>query len=144
MWFKFFNSFYTDLIADIGAIVCALQQVGVEAVGYHGEMDAPSRQEYYLKWKSGQVQTIVATMAFGIGIDKPDIRHVVRSGVPEKYSFLGTGTWLAELAMMTSATILYRRSDIHMQMPGFLTICPIKRGAGIFCPIFQNPGDLLM
>ena len=47
---------YTDFIADIGPIVSALQQVGVEAVGYHGEMDAPSRQESYLKWKSGQVQ----------------------------------------------------------------------------------------
>jgi len=41
MRFKFFNTFYTDFIADIGPIVCALQQVGVEAVGYHGEMDAP-------------------------------------------------------------------------------------------------------
>ena len=60
MWFKFFNTFYTDFIAGIGPIVCALQQVGVEAVGYRGEMDAPSRQESYLKWKSGQVQTIVA------------------------------------------------------------------------------------
>ena len=50
---------YTDFIADIGPIVSALEQVGVEAVGYHGEMDAPSRQESYLKWKSGQVQTIV-------------------------------------------------------------------------------------
>jgi len=28
-----------------------------------------------------------------MGIDKPDVRHVVRSGVPENHSFLGTGTW---------------------------------------------------
>jgi len=87
--------------------------VGVEAVGYHGEMDAPSRQESYLKWKSGQVQTIVATKAFGMGIDKPDIRHVVRSGVPE--SIL---SWAQELGragrdgQQACATILYRRSDI--------------------------------
>ena len=104
---------YTDFIADIGPIVSALQQVGVEAVGYHGEMDAPSRQESYLKWKSGQVQTIVATKAFGMGIDKPDIRHVIRSGVPE--SIL---SWAQELGragrdgQQACATILYRRSDI--------------------------------
>ena len=33
---------YTDFISDIGPIVSALQEVGVDAVGYHGEMDAPS------------------------------------------------------------------------------------------------------
>ena len=32
---------YTDFIADIGPIVSGLQEVGVEAVGYHGEMDIP-------------------------------------------------------------------------------------------------------
>lgn len=42
---------YTDFIADIGAIVSALEDVGVEAVGYHGEMDAPSRRESYMRWK---------------------------------------------------------------------------------------------
>ena len=36
---------YTDFIKDIGPIVSALEEVGVEAVGYHGEMDAPSRHE---------------------------------------------------------------------------------------------------
>ena len=84
---------YTDFIADIGPIVSALQEIGVEAVGYHGEMDAPSRQESYVKWirKSGQVQTIVATKAFGMGIDKPDIRHVIRNEVPgREHAFLGT------------------------------------------------------
>ena len=74
---------YTDFIADIGPIVSALEEVGIQAVGYHGEMDAPSKQESFHKWKTGQVQIIVATKAFGMGIDKPDIRHVIRNGVPE-------------------------------------------------------------
>ena len=104
---------YTDFIADIGPIVSALQEVGVEAVGYHGEMDIPTRQESYLKWKSGEVRTIVATKAFGMGIDKADIRHVIRNGVPE--SML---SWAQELGragrdgQQACATILYRKSDI--------------------------------
>ena len=73
----------TDFIANIGPIVSALQEVGVDVAGYHGKMDAPSRHESYVKWKSGQVQTIVATKAFGMGVDKPDIRHVVWNEVPE-------------------------------------------------------------
>ena len=56
---------YTDFIADIGPIVSALSDLGVEAVGYHGEMDAHSRQESYTKWKS-EVKIIVATKAFGM------------------------------------------------------------------------------
>ena len=64
---------YTDFIADIGPIVNALEEFGIEVVGYHGEMDAPSKQESFLKWKSGQVQPIVATKLFGLGIDKSDI-----------------------------------------------------------------------
>ena len=104
---------YTDFIADIGPIVSALQEVGVEAVGYHGEMDIPTRQKSYLKWKSGEVKTIVATKAFGMGIDKANIRHIIRNGVPE--SML---SWAQELSRagrdghQACATILYRKSDI--------------------------------
>ena len=75
---------YTDFIADIGPIVIAFQEVGVDAVEYHREMDGPSRHESYVKWKSGQVQTIVVTKAFSIRIDKPDICHVVQNGVSER------------------------------------------------------------
>ena len=90
----------------------------MEAVGYHGEMDVPSRRESYTKWKSGQVQTIVATKAFGMGIDKPDIRHVIRNGVPE--SIL---SWAQKLGRagrdgnQACATILYRKLDISHANP---------------------------
>ena len=56
--------FITDFYADMGPIVSAFQEVVLESVGYYGEMDAPSRQESYEKWKLGQVKTIVATKAF--------------------------------------------------------------------------------
>ena len=54
---------YTDFIADIGPIVSSLADLGIEAVGYYGEMDPRRRQESYLKWKSGQVNVMVATKA---------------------------------------------------------------------------------
>jgi len=104
---------YTDFVADIGPIVSALQDVEIEAVGYHGEMDIPSRHESYIRWKSGEVNVIVATKAFGMGIDKENIRHVIRNGVPE--SML---SWAQELGRagrdghQASATILYRKSDV--------------------------------
>ena len=72
---------YTDFIADIGPIVSSLSELGIEAVDYHGEMDSASRCESHGKWMSGEVQIIVATKAFGMGIDKADIRNVIRNGV---------------------------------------------------------------
>ena len=74
---------HTDFITDVGPIVHALAEIGIDAVGYHGEVDAPLRQEVYMKWKSTDVKVNVATKAFEIGINKLDIRHVVRNGVPE-------------------------------------------------------------
>lgn len=74
---------YTDFIADIGPIVSALSDLGIEAVGYYGEMDPRERKQSYLKWKMGEVSIMVATKAFGMGVDKNNIRYVIRNGVPE-------------------------------------------------------------
>ena len=66
-----------------------------------------------MQWKSNKVQVIVATKAFGMGIDKADIRHVIRNGVPESM-----GSWAQELGRggrdgeQAHATILYRSTDI--------------------------------
>ena len=80
---------YTDFIADIGPIVSSLADLGIEAVGYYGEMDPRERQESYTQWKSGQVKVMIA---FGMGMDKDNIRHVIRNGVP-KFNILGTACW---------------------------------------------------
>ena len=104
---------YTDFISDVGPIVSALGELGINAVGYHGELDAPSRHESYLKWKSNEVKVIVATKAFGMGINKPDIRHIVQNGVPENIL-----SWVQELGRAgrdgkeSWATILFRKGDV--------------------------------
>ena len=72
---------YTDFISDIGPIISSVLEIGVDAVEYHGEMDPSERLEAYAKWSSGTVNIIVATKAFGMGIDKPYIRNVIRNGV---------------------------------------------------------------
>ena len=74
---------YTDFISDIGPIVSGLLEIGIDAVGYHGEMEPSERLEAYTKWRSGTMNIIVATKAFGMGKDKPDIINVIRNSVPE-------------------------------------------------------------
>ena len=104
---------YTDFIANISPIVSCLDELGIRAVGHHGEMDPPARYESYMNWMTGRVQVIVATKAFGLGINKSDIRHVIRNGVPE--SML---SWAQELGragrdgFQATVTILFQTSDI--------------------------------
>jgi ATP-dependent DNA helicase RecQ len=55
---------------------------------YHGRMAAQERHSAQDRWMNGEVKTVIATNAFGLGIDKPDIRFVVHyhfPGSPEAY-----------------------------------------------------------
>ena len=81
---------YTDFINSVGPIMSELSAFNVDSVAYYGEMDVKSRNESYHKWKDGEVNVMVATSAFGMGIDKSDIKHIIRLGVPENVQ-LGTG-----------------------------------------------------
>ena len=104
---------YVDFINNIGPIVNQLHALGTETVAYHGEMDIKSRDVSYIKWKTDEVKVMVATTAFGMGIDKEDIRHVVRYGVPENLC-----SWTQELGRagrdgkVASATVIYSASNI--------------------------------
>lgn len=64
--------------------VCAqLQSAGVSALAYHGGMEAEERSEAQDAFIADQTRVIVATNAFGMGIDKPDVRWVVHHNAPE-------------------------------------------------------------
>ena len=64
----------------------ALAEAGVRAGLYHGGMAARERREQQDRFMEGALEVMVATNAFGLGIDKPDIRYVVhaRSGAPRQ------------------------------------------------------------
>lgn len=55
---------------------------GIRAVPYHAGMDAKVRAENQDKFLMEEVDVIVATIAFGMGIDKPDVRFVIHYDVP--------------------------------------------------------------
>jgi ATP-dependent DNA helicase RecQ len=60
-----------------------LEKRGVEAVAYHGGMKAKERDAIQNRFMSGETPVIVATNAFGMGVDKPDIRFVYHADVSE-------------------------------------------------------------
>ena len=63
-------------------IAMQLQECGIDATFYHAGLDARVRAERQQMWKDGKVRVIVATNAFGMGIDKADVRVVAHMDVP--------------------------------------------------------------
>ena len=60
-----------------------LNSVGVSATFYHAGLDAKTRDERQNLWMKGKVKVIAATNAFGMGIDKPDVRLVIHMDLPD-------------------------------------------------------------
>ena len=56
---------------------------GIKALGYHAGMDASQRSRIQDQFLMQDVDVIVATIAFGMGIDKPDVRYVIHYDMPK-------------------------------------------------------------
>ncbi|XP_056443860.1 ATP-dependent DNA helicase Q1 isoform X2 [Gadus chalcogrammus] len=62
---------------DTEAVAAELQKQGVEAYPYHANLHADDKTKVHRKWSRNKIQVVVATVAFGMGIDKPDVRFVI-------------------------------------------------------------------
>ncbi|HLJ76128.1 MAG TPA: ATP-dependent DNA helicase RecQ [Acidobacteriaceae bacterium] len=98
---------------------------GVQAVGYHGGMKAKDRDAIQNAFMEGETDVIVATNAFGMGVDKPDIRFVYHAdpsdSVDAYYQEIGRGGRDGKPA---EAVLFYRAQDINAQR--------YKTGGGTF------------
>ncbi|MBA3909627.1 MAG: ATP-dependent DNA helicase RecQ, partial [Rhodobacter sp.] len=61
----------------------ALREVGHPSVAYHGGMEAEARRQVEVRFQREDGLIVVATVAFGMGIDKPDIRWVAHADLPK-------------------------------------------------------------
>lgn len=64
-------------------LAAILEANGIKAVAYHAGLDSKIRADRQDKFLSEDVQVICATIAFGMGIDKPDIRFVIHYNIPK-------------------------------------------------------------
>ncbi len=91
-----------------------LQQVDINAVAYHAGMDKDKRQKAQDAWMNNEVRTMVATTAFGMGIDKPDVRMVLHYEAPEHLEAWYQEAGRAGRDGKTSYAItMYNASDIR-------------------------------
>jgi ATP-dependent DNA helicase RecQ len=73
---------YTATVKQAESVAVLLQQLGERAERYHGRLAAKARHDIQERFMRGDLRVIVATNAFGMGIDKPDIRFVVHYTMP--------------------------------------------------------------
>ena len=69
--------------ADVDRTAGALNQLGYQALPYHAGLDDRQRHDNQDAFIHERVNTIVATVAFGMGIDKSNVRYVIHAGMPK-------------------------------------------------------------
>ncbi len=73
---------YTATVKHVEEVTRFLQGEGFEVLGYHGRLATRRRKEAQDRFMAGELEAMVATNAFGMGIDRPDIRFVVHYDLP--------------------------------------------------------------
>lgn len=69
--------------ADCEKLATELCKHGIKAKPYHAGMSDSAREKEQREWMQDQFHVIVATIAFGMGIDKPDVRYVIHISIPK-------------------------------------------------------------
>ncbi len=89
-----------------------LNSLGISATFYHGGISAKEKAQKLQTWRNGSVSTMVATNAFGMGIDHPNVRFVIHLQIPESLeSYFQEAGRAGRDGEYASAVLLYNEYD---------------------------------
>ncbi|MBZ5604236.1 MAG: RecQ family ATP-dependent DNA helicase [Acidobacteriia bacterium] len=74
---------YAPTVKGVEETAALLSHRGLPVVPYHGQMTNPARQKNQEAWMAGDKRILVGTIAFGLGINKPDVRAVLHLSLPK-------------------------------------------------------------
>ncbi|MCB0429700.1 MAG: RecQ family ATP-dependent DNA helicase [Flavobacteriales bacterium] len=125
-------------------IASLLARAGIKASFYHAGLPGEERQMRQEQWMAGRIQVMVCTNAFGMGIDKPDVRFVVHMDMPDQVeSYMQEAGRAGRDEKPAVAMLLHNRADhiellerINASHPPFEDIRAVYQALGNF---FQLP-----
>jgi len=75
---------YTTLVKDSVDLISKLKAIGLNRIAlFNGKTDIHSRKKIIEKWKNDDLDIIIATSAFGVGMDKSNVKSVIHACIPD-------------------------------------------------------------
>lgn len=126
-----------------------LQQKGISADNYHAGLDAEERFRKQDDWIKNKIRVMVCTNAFGMGIDKPDVRLVVHLDVPDTLeAYFQEAGRAGRDGRKSFAIILYNENDIkaleknfELSYPEIEKIRSIYHALGSYLQLATGAGE---
>jgi len=112
---------YVNTTREAERLARRLEAMGLDARYYHGKMDDQARKDVQDMFLDEQVRIIVATKAFGMGVDKSDIRYVVHYQIPgDLESYFQEAGRAGRDGRVSWCVLLYHKDDLWIHEDYFI------------------------